>query len=267
MRLRSSRTASRLRTVDYRLPRVQRAPVKYELETIPVWDAYRAESECPLCLLLRRAEAEFVQFYVGHSVMVPEMRVQVNDAGFCRVHFPMLLDGGNRLGLALITHTHLGELRNKLTRHLLSGKSGGALKKELARLAVLVDEQLDRCLICDRLRDRFLRYAYTIVHLWHTDPDFRVAFHASRGFCLDHLGGQLEMARDTLPGSRLTTFVADTAELQGRAWDRLEQELLAFTGRFDYRSTGPIGSATKQSVADAIAKLTGANPSEHDNHG
>ena len=156
--------------------------IKYELETIPVWDAYRAESECPLCLLLRRAEAEFVRFYVGHSVMVPEMRVQVNDAGFCRVHFPMLLDGGNRLGLALITHTHLGELRKKLERHLLAGKSGGALKKELVRLAALVEEQLDRCLICDRLHDRLLRYAYTIVHLWRTDPDFRAEFLASEGF-------------------------------------------------------------------------------------
>ena len=235
-------------------------PIKYELETIPVWDAYRAESECPLCVLLRRAEAEFVRFYVGHSVMVPEMRVQVNDAGFCRVHFPMLLDGGNRLGLALITHTHLGELRRKLERHLLAGKSGGALKKELVRLAALVNEQLDRCLICDRLRDRFLRYAYTIVHLWRTDPDFRAEFLASKGFCLDHLQGVLAMARDTLPGARLTAFVAETAEVQGRAWDRLEGELLAFTGKFDYRASGPTRPATRRSVADAIAKLTGADP-------
>ncbi len=241
--------------------------MKYELETIPVWDAYRAEHECPLCLLLRRAEAEFVRFYVGHSVMVPEMRVQVNDAGFCRVHFPMLLAGGNRLGLALITHTHLGELRRKLERHLHAGRSGGALKKELARLAVLVDEQLDRCLICDRLRDRFLRYAYTIVHLWQQDPDFRAEFLASRGFCLDHLKGQLAMARDTLPGARLPAFVAETAGLQARAWDRLERELLAFTGKFDYRSTDPARPATRQSVADAIAKLTGANLSEQDRNG
>ena len=241
-------------------------PIKYELETIPVWDAYRAGSECPLCLLLRRAEADFVRFYVGHSVMVPEMRVQVNDAGFCRAHFPMLLDGGNRLGLALITHTHLGELRGKLDKHLLAGKSGGALKKELARLTALVDEQLDRCLICDRLRDRFLRYAYTIVHLWQNDADFRAEFLASKGFCLDHLKGQLEMARQSLPGARLGAFVAETAELQGRAWDRLERELLAFTGKFDYRSTAPPSAATRQSVAGAIAKLTGANPAQHDAH-
>ena len=241
--------------------------IKYELETIPVWDAYRAGSECPLCLLLRRAEAEFVRFYVGHSVMVPEMRVQVNDAGFCRVHFPMLLEGGNRLGLALITHTHLGEVRRKLERHLSGGKSGSAMKKDLSRLGALVEEQLDRCLICDRLRDRSLRYAYTIVHLWRTDADFRAEFLASKGFCLEHLEGALAMARDTLPGARLAAFVAETAELQGRAWDRLEEELLTFTGKFDYRSTGPTRTATKRSVATAIAKLTGARTAEDHGNG
>ena len=74
------------------------------------------------------------------------------------------------------------------------------------------------------------------------------------------------MARQSLPGARLGAFVAETAELQGRAWDRLERELLAFTGKFDYRSTAPPSAATRQSVAGAIAKLTGANPAQHDAH-
>ncbi len=127
--------------------------MKYELETIPVWDAYHAQSECPLCLLLRKAEQDFVRFYVGHSVMVPEMRVQVNDTGFCPAHFPMLLEGGNRLGLALITHTHVGELRRKLERRLGSGKAGAALKREIAGFGTFLTEQIERCLICERLDD------------------------------------------------------------------------------------------------------------------
>jgi hypothetical protein len=32
--------------------------MKYELETIPVWDAYQSDSECPLCLLMKKAEEE-----------------------------------------------------------------------------------------------------------------------------------------------------------------------------------------------------------------
>ena len=234
--------------------------MKYELETIPVWDAYHAESECPLCLLQRKAERDFVRFYVGHSVMVPEMRVQVNDSGFCPAHFPMLLEGGNRLGLALITHTHVGELRRKLERRLGSGKSGAALKREIAGFDAFLTQQLERCLICERLDDRFKRYSYTIVHLWRHEAEFRQAFNGSRGICLDHVRGLLAMAVETLRAAPLREFVGDLVAVQQRSWERLERELLAFTGKFDYRAEGPPSAAAKQSVAAAIQKLTGVGP-------
>ena len=233
--------------------------MKYELETIPVWDAYHAESECPLCLLQRKAEQDFVRFYVGHSVMVPEMRVQVNDTGFCPAHFPMLLDGGNRLGLALITHTHVGELRRKLERRLGGGKAGAALKREIAGFDAFLTQQLERCLICERLDDRFKRYSYTIVHLWRHEAEFRQAFNDSRGICLDHVRGLLAMAVEALRAAPLREFVGDLLQVQQRSWERLERELLAFTGKFDYRAEGPPSPAAKQSVADAIQKLTGAD--------
>ena len=232
--------------------------MKYELETIPVWDAYHAGSECPLCLLQRKAEQDFVRFYVGHSVMVPEMRVQVNDSGFCPAHFPMLLAGGNRLGLALITHTHIGELRRKLERRLGKGKTGAALKREIAGFDAFLTQQLDRCLICERLDDRFKRYSYTIVHLWRHEDEFRQAFNASRGICLDHVRGLLAMAVETLRSAQLRAFVSDLLEVQQHSWERLERELLTFTGKFDYRAEGPPSPAAKQ-VADAIQKLTGAD--------
>lgn len=233
--------------------------MKYELETIPVWDAYHAESECPLCLLQRKAERDFVRFYVGHSVMVPEMRVQVNDVGFCPAHFPMLLEGGNRLGLALITHTHIGELRRKLERRLGNGKAGAALKREVAGFDAFLTQQLERCLICERLDDRFKRYSYTIVHLWRHEEQFRQAFNGSRGICLDHVRGLLAMAADTLRAAQLREFVGDLTAVQQRSWERLERELLAFTGKFDYRAEGPPSAAAKQSVPAAIQKLTGAD--------
>lgn len=223
-----------------------------------MWDAYRAGSECPLCALQRKAEQEFVRFYVGHSVMVPEMRVQVNDSGFCKTHYPMLLEGGNRLGLALITHTHLGELRGKLDRRLGNAKAGAALRREIAGFTAFLTQQLDRCLICGRMEERFRRYSYTIVHLWRSDREFRQVFNASRGVCLDHVRGLLAMAVKTLRAAPLRAFVGDLLEAQRRSWERLERELLAFTGTFDYRAAGPPDTAAKEAVADAIRKLTGA---------
>ena len=231
---------------------------KYELETIPVWDAYQTGGECPLCLLQRATEQESVRFYVGNSVMVPETRVQVNETGFCRLHYPMLLGGGNRLGLALITQTHIGELRRKLDRRLQPGKGSPPLRKQIASLGAFLTDQLDRCLICDRLAARCKDYAFTILHLWQHEAEFRRAFGESRGVCLDHLGGLLEMALETLKTAGGRAFMIDLLEVQRRAWDRLERELQAFSGGFDYRTTGSAAPAARQSLHDAIQKLTGA---------
>ena len=234
--------------------------MKYELETIPVWDAYHAEDECPLCLLQRKAERDFVRFYVGHSVMVPEMRVQVNDSGFCPAHFPMLLEGGNRLGLALITHTHIGELRRKLERRLGKGKAGAALKREIAGFDAFLSQQLDRCLICERLDDRFKRYSYTIVHLWRHEDQFRQAFNVFPR----RLPGSCARACWRWPwkrsGPRRCASSSATccwcSNAPGSGWNG---SCSTFTGKFDYRAEGPPSPAAKQSVAAAIQKLTGAD--------
>jgi hypothetical protein len=233
--------------------------VKYKLETIPVWDAYQAQTECPLCLLQRKAEEGYVRFFLGNSVMVPEMRVQVNETGFCPSHYTMLMGGGNRLGLALITHTHIQELRKRMEPGLGSAKAGGGLKKEIIGLNGFLTDQLSRCMICNRLEERFKRYAFTIVHLWGHEEEFRAAFGESRGFCLDHQRGLAEMAVETLRGAPLAEFIKELKLLQTRAWDRLEEELLRFTGKFDYQADGRVTAETKESVADAIQKLTGAD--------
>ncbi|OQY40473.1 MAG: hypothetical protein B6229_01595 [Spirochaetaceae bacterium 4572_7] len=46
--------------------------MKYELETIPVWDAFKADCECPICKLKEKAEETYLKFFLGNSVMVPE---------------------------------------------------------------------------------------------------------------------------------------------------------------------------------------------------
>ncbi len=238
--------------------------MKYQLETIPVLEAYRAGGECPHCLLQARAEESYVQFYLGNSVMVPEMRLQVNDAGFCPRHFTMLLEGGNRLGLSLITQTHIADLRSRLRepedalRAAARGRRAGrGLGRAIAAMDQALAAQAHRCLFCDRLAERLLRYTFTVAYLWDKEPDFREQLAASRGFCLQHLGPQLAMARETLPSSRAAELAVGILDVQDRAWDRLDRELLAFAGRFDYRTRGPAAESTREAVAEAIQKLTG----------
>lgn len=90
--------------------------MKYHIDTIPVWDAYHQESECPLCILEHNLEKNYVESFLGASVMESDTRIQVNRSGFCSHHFKLLYDAQNRLGLALMTHTHLKELIGKFER-------------------------------------------------------------------------------------------------------------------------------------------------------
>ena len=83
--------------------------MKQHIDTAPVWESYRQDCECPLCLLQAKVEASNVDYFLGESVMEPSQRIEVNKKGFCPGHFKMMYDAGNRLGLALMTHTYMKE--------------------------------------------------------------------------------------------------------------------------------------------------------------
>ena len=236
--------------------------MKYQLETIPVWDAYREGGECPLCLLHAKAERELVAFHLGSSVMAPEMRVLVNRTGFCPSHFRMLLRGDNRLGLGLMAQTHMAELTGRLAAGRIAGGGAKRVGKRIDAIDALLTDQVPACLICDRLANRFARYAFTIAYLWNDSVEFHTAFGESAGFCLTHLPGQLQMARETLSAAELVAFVNHTDEIQERAWQRLDRALLSFTGSFDYQADPAGANAIRESVANAIQKLSGALPPE-----
>ena len=56
--------------------------MKVVLETIPVWDAFKKETECPVCALMEEAEKDGISYYLSSAIMTPEVRVETNDKGF-----------------------------------------------------------------------------------------------------------------------------------------------------------------------------------------
>ena len=75
--------------------------MKYTLDTLPVLDAYRENSECPLCRLRIACEDQYVDSMLGAAYMEPDCRVKTNEVGFCPRHFQLMFERRNRLGLAL----------------------------------------------------------------------------------------------------------------------------------------------------------------------
>ena len=131
--------------------------MKYTLDTLPVLDACRENSECPLCRLRIACEDQYVDSMLGAAYMEPDCRVKTNEVGFCSRHFQLMFERRNRLGLALMTHTHLQQIERDLKTIL---ESGGGSKGLLASLrggksedsrAAKIRERLSGCVICEQL--------------------------------------------------------------------------------------------------------------------
>lgn len=66
--------------------------MKYTLDTLPVLDAYRENSECPLCRLRIACEDQYVDSMLGAAYMEPDCRVKTNEVGFCPRHFQLMFE-------------------------------------------------------------------------------------------------------------------------------------------------------------------------------
>ena len=49
--------------------------MKYTLDTLPVLDAYRENSECPLCRLRIACEDQYVDSMLGAAYMEPDCQI------------------------------------------------------------------------------------------------------------------------------------------------------------------------------------------------
>ena len=233
--------------------------MKYELQTIPVWKAYEAEPECVLCHLEAESEQRNVTFFLGNSIMAPEMRVQLNEHGFCRRHFHLLLSGQGKLGYSLALNTHLATLNERferMERSILRSRGKAVWKRVGAYVDALRKQEQD-CLMCDRMRANMLNFTYTIAKLYLDEPEFRRTLSASQGFCFHHLPHVLEMGREVIPAKRQPEWHETIFELQRQSLDRVRGDLEAFTWQFDYQTDQQTPEHAKDAVPRAVRRLAG----------
>jgi len=242
--------------------------MRYHLDTIPVWDAVKLEGECPLCALRRRNELVDVERFLGASVMEPDVRIRVNALGFCPRHQGLLYARQNRLGHALMMHTHLKETMKGLRPMLDEARNGegkrasflrrgGEKTDALLSAARKIREMTGTCILCQSIEENTRRYAYTLLHLYKTDAAFRSAFAQSKGVCLPDMALLMEMAREELSGDALRAFIADLCDAQERCLNKLEGDLEGFTLKFDYRNADKPWGDSRGSLERTVNKLRG----------
>jgi hypothetical protein len=229
-----------------------------KLEISKVHDAYGSPGECPLCVLLQAAEETYLQSFTHSRVMEPNVRVKTNQSGFCPGHYRRLYARENKLGLALVVHTHLAEkmpvLKDAMAAVALPGRRG---KDRVEQAVTLLSGLRDSCFLCDLLGGDRGRYCFTILYLWDRDPEFLPVFQASRGFCLPHFSDMCIAARDTLRPERRERWLAEAAGLMTSSLERLEREVLSFTQLHRESNRGLGTDEERTALARTLQKLAG----------
>lgn len=253
--------------------------MKEKIYTIPVTDAFREESECPLCILEKKLEDEYVNYFLGPSLMEPDSRIETNNKGFCRRHFELLYNKQeNRLGLGLIIDTHLREQNSKMKKtydskiNAIKKDSEISLLKNISNkisskqteTEKLVDEVLqeltnleNKCAICSKLDYTMDRYIDVILYLWFKEEDFRNLFNNKKGFCLKHLKLLLEGTKKYLNSKEMAIFIQNLLDLQLKNMERIQQEVNWFTKKFDYRYNDAPWGNSRDAVPRSIQKIVG----------
>ncbi|MDO4523334.1 MAG: DUF6062 family protein [Eubacteriales bacterium] len=250
--------------------------MKESIYTIPLMDAFRADDECPFCYIERNLEQHAVNFALGSgaSYMEDDIRAQTDAAGFCRHHYKMMFDYGNRLGSALILSTHFKKLNEELAAQIKAftpgrssflkrrKRSGSHAEPAKTSIGTWVAEKEQHCYVCDHIHENYSRYLDTFFELYLNSPEFVRLFKSSKGFCLHHFSQLVETAEDRLSEKQKKEFYPLLFSLMLEHMKRLEEEVTWFTEKYDYRNRDKDWGNSRDSVQRCMQKDRGGYPAD-----
>ncbi len=229
--------------------------MKYQIDTIPVWDALEHGGSCMLCTLQAKTEASEVERTLGASVMEPEVRVQTNEIGVCQKHQQMMFQFGNRLPHALMLDTHAAQVMTKLEKLSILPTRGRDL--DVKKIAEGLRALTDGCIVCQTIDAHMQRYIYTLIYLWKTDTKFQQTFSQSKGLCIPHAAALIEASEKQLKADKRREFVALCFELMQTSLSSDESDLQWFIQKFDYKNKDLSWGNSKNAIERTVNRLRG----------
>lgn len=247
--------------------------MKENIYTIPLTDAFHAEDECPFCFIHKKLQDDAIDYMLGSAYMADNIREKTNELGFCANHYTRLYDHGNRLGLALMLHTHIGKLKEGLEpllkgnqpkalsskptvfSKLMGSKSTSRSKESHNNISDFIYKNEASCYICNKINNDMDRYLDTLFFIWKRDPDFVDLVKNCKGFCLPHFAALLDIAPSKLSGQLLQDFYDLVIPLTLENFKRIEDEISWFIDKFDYRNQSASWKNSKDAVPRSIQKL------------
>lgn len=248
--------------------------MKENIATIPLIDAFQAGDECPFCFLEREAEQHAVSFILGSAYMEDDIREKTDEAGFCRHHFKMMYDYGNRLGNALILSTHLRKLNQELDAELekFTPSKAGLLNRmkhtkagfteAKTPLGAWIHQKEISCYVCSHFKKIYNRYLDTFFDLYRKNEEFKILFEKSKGFCLPHFGDLMEAAEDKLNDGQKKSFYPKLFALMQENMQRVQKDVAWFVEKNDYRNKDKDWGNSADSIQRGMQKCTGGYPAD-----
>ena len=233
--------------------------MKYHIDTIPVWDALNKDTECLLCSIRKDLEDKYVQFYLGDSVMQPDVRQKINKIGFCGAHYEMMYKESKKLPLGLACYTRIEHIREDLEKHfdIILNKEKGLKNSGVLKTAHHIKSISSGCAVCENIEENMNRYFYTFIHLWNTDEEFREAFLESKGLCINHFSEIMLFSPDVLGDKKSLQLAKDLTKVQKKNLHRLSEEVKMFNDKFDHKNAGKPWGSEKDAIPRVINKLAG----------
>ncbi len=233
--------------------------MKEKIYTIPVNEAFDQGGECPFCNMYRQLERESVDYMLGPAYMEDDIRMSTNQKGFCANHYRLMYNQQNRLGLALMLHTHMqavGKELNQLAAKRKNVKKSifGKKDKESNPISTYINNVTETCYICDRISHTFERYVDTFFYMWTKMPEIQDKVKSSNGFCLKHFAMLVSEGEDKLSSGEYHRFMDIIVPLEQENIKRITDEVEHFTDKFDYRHKDEPWGNSKDSVERGILK-------------
>lgn len=243
--------------------------MKDTIYTIPLTDAFQAEGECPFCFIKRKLEQDALSFILGSAYMEDDVREVTDRMGFCKDHYKKMYDYGNRLGLALMLHTHYIKLQKELktkmdafspsSSHFFSKFKKSKLNNEsdVNPISSWTKLQDETCYVCNDVENNYKRYLNTFFHLITHDPSFKNLFTSSKGVCVSHFGDLMHLSDSKLNDKQKEDFYPLLFQLMEENLKRLEGDLSWFIDKYDYNNKDADWKTSKDAISRGIQKLAG----------
>ena len=245
------------------------------IATFPLTEAFRAGDECPFCNLERSAEQHAISFILGSAYMEDDIRAATDATGFCKHHYKMMYDYGNRLGSAWILSTHMKKLNEELAKELQGftpGKTSMLSRMKKTDMAgnntpkttigTWVRRKTQSCYVCDHFNEIYGRYLDVFFDMLKEDAEFQELFKKSKGFCLPHFGDLMEAAEKRLNDAQKKELYPQIFAMMQENMKRVQKDVAWFVEKNDYRNKDKDWGESKDSIPRAMQKCAGGYPAD-----